>query len=44
MKPPRLMKTETEMKLKDLWRRATLLHRLPLLTLKIEVWRKRGSA
>jgi hypothetical protein len=29
LKPPRLMKTRTEMKPKDLWRRATLLRRLP---------------
>jgi hypothetical protein len=34
------MKTRTEMKPKDLWRRATLLRRLLLLTLKIEVWKK----
>jgi hypothetical protein len=44
LKPSRLEKTRTEMKPKDLWRRAALLRRLPLLTPKIEVWRKRGSA
>jgi hypothetical protein len=38
------MKTMTEMKPKDLWRKAALLHRLPLLTPKIKGWRKRGSA
>jgi hypothetical protein len=44
LKPPRLANTRTEMKPKDLWRRAVLLRRLPLPSLKIEVWRKRGSA
>jgi hypothetical protein len=44
LKPPRLTKARTEMKLKDLWRRATLLRRLPLLSPKMEIWRKRGSA
>jgi hypothetical protein len=29
LKPPRLAKTRTEMRPKNLWRRATLLHRLP---------------
>jgi hypothetical protein len=43
-KPPRLAKSRTEMKPKILWRRAVLLHRLPLPTLRIKVWRKRGSA
>jgi hypothetical protein len=43
LKPPRLMKIRTEMKPKDLWRRATLLRRLPLLSLNIEIWRKRRS-
>jgi hypothetical protein len=37
------MKIRTEMKPKDLWRRATLLRRLPQLSLKIEISRKRGS-
>jgi hypothetical protein len=41
LKPPRLMRTRTEMKPKDLWRKAALLHRLPLLTLKIKGWRRR---
>jgi hypothetical protein len=44
LKPPRLAKTRTEMKPKNLWRRAILLHRLPPPTLKTKVWRKRGSA
>jgi hypothetical protein len=44
LKPPRLMKIRMEMKPKDLWRRATLLRCLPLLSPKIEIWRKRGSA
>jgi hypothetical protein len=38
------MKIRMEMKVKVLWRRATLLRHLPLLSLKIEIWRKRGSA
>jgi hypothetical protein len=29
------------MKSKNLWRRATLLHRLPLPTPKIKAWRKK---
>jgi hypothetical protein len=37
LKPPRLGKTRTEMKAKILWRRATLLHRLPPPTLRIKV-------
>jgi hypothetical protein len=44
LKPLRLANTWTEMKLKDLWRRAALLHRLPPPTPKKEVYRKRGSA
>jgi hypothetical protein len=43
LKPPRLANTRTEMKPKDLWRRAALLRRLHLPTPKKEVWRKRGS-
>jgi hypothetical protein len=43
-KPLRLAKTRTEMKPKILWKRVILLHRLPPLTLRIKVWRKRGSA
>jgi hypothetical protein len=40
---PKAGKIRMEMKPKDLWRRATLLRRLPSLYPKIEIWRKRGS-
>jgi hypothetical protein len=37
LKPPRLTKARMEMKPKDLWRRATLLHRLLLPSPKMEI-------
>jgi hypothetical protein len=43
LKPPRLAKTRMEMKPKILWRRVILLHHIPPPTLRIKVWRKRGS-
>jgi hypothetical protein len=43
LKPPRVTKTRKEMMPKHLEKRATQLRRLPLLTLKIEIWRKRGN-
>jgi hypothetical protein len=44
LKPPRLTKARTEMMPKNLEKRAALLRRLPLLSPKMEIWRKRGSA
>jgi hypothetical protein len=43
LKPSRLMKARTEMMPKFLEKIATLLHRLPLLTLTSKVWRRKGS-
>jgi hypothetical protein len=43
LKPPRLTKSRTEMMPKNLEKRATQLRRLPLLTPKTEVWRRKGS-
>jgi hypothetical protein len=44
LKPPSLTKARKEMMPKNLEKRATRLRRLPLLTLKTEIWRRRGSA
>jgi hypothetical protein len=44
LKPPRLTKAKMEMMPKNLEKRVALLCRLPLLSPKIEIWRKRGSA
>jgi hypothetical protein len=43
LKPLRLTKARTEMMLKNLKKRVTQLRRLPLLTPKTEVWRRKGS-
>jgi hypothetical protein len=43
LKPPRLAKARTEMMPKFLEKIAALLRRLPLLTLKSKVWRRKGS-
>jgi hypothetical protein len=43
LKPPRLTKARTEMMPKNLEKRAALLRCLPLLSPKMEIWRKRGS-
>jgi hypothetical protein len=43
LKPPRLIKARTEMMPKNLKKRVPLLHCLPLLSPKMEIWRKRGS-
>jgi hypothetical protein len=43
LKPPRLMKARTEMMPKNLEKRVTQLRHLPLLTLIMEIWRRKGS-
>jgi hypothetical protein len=43
LKPPRLTKARPEMMPKNLEKRATRLRRLPLLTPKTEIWRRKGS-
>jgi hypothetical protein len=44
LKASRLTKARTEMMPKNLEKRVALLRRLPLLFLKMGIWRKRGSA
>jgi hypothetical protein len=44
LKPPRLTKVRTEMMPKNLEKRVALLRHLPLLSPKMEIWGKRGSA
>jgi hypothetical protein len=43
LKPPKLTKARMKMMPKNLEKRATRLHRVPLLTLKKEIWRRKGS-